>query len=110
MRLGRLVVLRHVRIEIVLPVPAGKLRRRAAKREAGEEGFLNGALVEHGQGTGQTEADGAGVRVRLVAEGRAAGAEHLGVGVDLGVDFKADGNEVGHGETGWNEVEELNRE
>ena len=85
--LGGLVVFRHVRVEIILPVPAGELRRAAAEGEAGEEGFLDGEFVQDRERAGVAEADGAGVRVRVVAEGGAAGAEHLGVGVDLGVDF-----------------------
>lgn len=85
--LGGLVVFRHVWVEVIFPVPAGKFWGVAAEGEAGEEGFLDGALVEGGEGAGVAEADGAGVGVWLVAEGGAAGAEHFGVGVDLGVDF-----------------------
>ena len=59
--------------------------------------FFDRLAVEHGQRAGQAEADGAGVRVGRVAEGSAAGAEHLGLGFDLAVDFEADGDEVGHG-------------
>lgn len=65
----------------------------AAEGEAGEEGFFDGAAVESGEGAGVAEADGAGVGVWGIAEGGAAGAEHFGGGVDLGVDFEADGDE-----------------
>ena len=76
-----LVVFWHVRVEVVLPIPAGEFRRAAAEGEAGEKGFLDREFVEHGQGTGVAEADGTSVGVWVVAEGGAAGAEHLGVGV-----------------------------
>ena len=95
--LRRLIVLRHVRIEIVLAVPLGDFRRRAIDHQSGEQRFLDGLAVEHGQRAGQAEADRAGVGVGRVAERGAAGAEHLGVRFDLAVDFEADGDEVGHG-------------
>ena len=40
--LRRLIVLGHVRIEIILAVPLGDFRRRALEHEAGEQGFLDG--------------------------------------------------------------------
>lgn len=54
-------------------------------------------LIENRQGTGQAEADRAIVGVRRIAKRGAASAEHFGGRFDLGVDFEADGDEVGHG-------------
>jgi hypothetical protein len=36
------------------------------------------------------------MRVRRIAKRRAASAEHLGLRVDLAVDFETDGDEIGH--------------
>lgn len=55
-------------------------------------------MVEDGKRTGKPEADWAIVRVGRIAERGAACAEHFGLGFNLGVDFEADGDEVGHGE------------
>jgi hypothetical protein len=42
------------------------------------------------------------MRIGLIAERCAARAKHLGAGLDLTVDFKADGDEVGHDEKNRN--------
>ena len=62
--LRNLVVLGHVRIEIILPVELADGRDLAAEHQAGERGQFEGMLVHHGQRAGQTEARRAGARVR----------------------------------------------
>ena len=96
--LRRLVVFWHVRIEVILAIPLRNFRRRAADHHTSEQGFFDRRLIEHRQGTWQAKANRAGVRVGLIAKRSAARAKHLGAGLDLAVDFKADGDEVGHGE------------
>ena len=65
--LADLVALRQVRVEVVLAVPAGRLRRRRADRGAGRQHELDRPPVDHRQRAGQTEADRAHVAVRPVA-------------------------------------------
>ena len=91
-KLGGLKVFGHIRIEITFAVPLGNFWRGATQHQAAEQCLLDGGLVEYRQGTGQTQAHRAGVGVRLLPERCAAGAEHLGAGFDLAVDFKADGD------------------
>ena len=90
--LRRLIVLGHVRIEIILAVPFGYFGRRTPDHESGQQGLFDGFAVEDGQGTGQAKADRTGMGVGRVSERGAAGAEHLGGGLYLAVDFKADGD------------------
>jgi hypothetical protein len=96
-KLGGLKILRHVRVKVTLAVPLRDLRRGTTQHEAAEQGFLDGELVEHRQGSRQPETDRTGVGVGLLAKRRATSAEHLGLRFDLAVDFKTDGDKVGHG-------------
>ncbi len=97
-KLGDLVVLRHVGVEVVFAVPLDDGWGGAAEHEAGEDGFFDGALVEDGKRAGEAEAGGAGVGVGLGAVLDGAGAEHFALGLELGVNFEADGDDVlGHG-------------
>ena len=65
--LGDLEVLRHVRVEVVLP---GEHARAdlAVQRQADPDGQLHRRLVEHGQRAGQAERDRVDVGVGLGAE------------------------------------------
>ncbi len=89
--LADLVALGQVRVEVVLAVPAGRVRGRRLDRGAGREDELDRPLVHHRQGAGQAQADGTGVAVGsgAVVRGRAR-AEHLRVGPELAVDLDAD--------------------
>ena len=89
-----LVVFRHVRVEVVFAIPLRHGWRGATKKHPREDCFLNGDAIEHGQSAGQTEAGGADVDIGFIAKGGGAGAEHLGLRVDLAVDFEADGDEI----------------
>ncbi len=87
--LADLIVLGHVRVEVILAVE----QRRpdlAVERQPDAHGELHGAHVEHGERAGQAEAHRADVGVGLVAEGVAAPAEQLGLGVELAVDLEPD--------------------
>ena len=58
-------------------------------------------FVEDGEGAGEAEAGGAGVGVGLGAVLDGTGAEHFALGLELGVNFEADGDDVlGHGTMG----------
>ena len=59
--------------------------------------IFSASLIHHRQRAGEAEADRAGVRVRLRAILDGAAAEHLAAGLELDVDFEADGGNVrGH--------------
>src|SRR5882762_3582037 len=62
----------------------------AIQRERGAHGHFDGALVQHGESSGQAEADGADVGVRGITEARGAAAEDFGAREKLDVDFEAD--------------------
>src|ERR1039458_6630363 len=84
-----LKVFGHVGIEVVLTV---KRRRRDRAVQGGADGHrqLDGAHVEYRKRSGQSQADRTDVGVRRGAEGVRAAAEHLGVGLELGVDLESD--------------------
>ena len=86
--LADLVVLRHVRVEVVLPVEEAGLHL-AVQGLAEPDGQLDDLLVEHRQAAGQAEAHRADVGVGLVAEAVGAAAEDLGGRGQLGVDLEA---------------------
>ena len=86
--LGDLEVLRHVRIEVVLPGEDGAADV-GADRAAEADRPLDGALVDHRQRAGQAEGDRVDVRVGLVAEPVRRTREHLRGGRQLGVDLEA---------------------
>jgi hypothetical protein len=99
--LADLVVLRHVRVEVVFAVKLAGDRGFAAEHESGEGGEAEGLIVHDGEGAGEAEADGADIRIRLGAVLDRAGAEHLGAGLELDVNLEADGGDVvGHGKNG----------
>ena len=75
--LGDLVVLRHVRVEVVLPVEEAGLDL-AVERQADPDGQLHRLPVQHRERAGQAERHGVDVGVGLVAEAVGAGAEQLG--------------------------------
>ena len=81
--LRRLVVLRHVRVEVVLPVEDRPLGHVEVERLGDAQRVLDRLLVQHRQRTGQAEAHRAHVRVRLVAELVRAPAEQLARGREL---------------------------
>ena len=92
--LSDLVVLGHVGVEVVFPVPNDSGRGGATEEHAGENGALDGEFVENGECAGQAETGRAGMGVRFVGEGSFATAEHLGVRFDLAMDLKPDGDDV----------------
>lgn len=94
--LGCLVVLGHVGVEVVLPIPLGDGGGATSEHESCEEGFFDSRLVQNGQCTRKAETGGAGIRIRLVAKGGGAGAEHFRVRLNLAVDLKSDGGNILH--------------
>ena len=87
--LAGLEVLRHVRVEVVLPGEAAPLGDVAVQREADADRGLDRLAVDHRHRAGQAQAGRAHVGVGLPAEGGRAAAEHLGGGVELDVDLQA---------------------
>ncbi len=85
-----LVALGQIGIEVVFAGEDGAFADLAVEGERGQDGELDGLLVEDGQGSGQAEADGADVGVGLGAEAVGAAAEGLGLGEELDVDFESD--------------------
>ena len=94
--LRNLVVLGHVRVEVVLAVELALRRDLAVEHQAGEGGQFEGMRVHHRQSARQAEAGRAGVGVGARAELDGAPAEHLGAGLELDVDLQADGRQVFH--------------
>ena len=85
--LGDLVVLRLVRVEVVLPGEAGVRGDLAVEGQADLDGPLHTLAVDHGQGARQTQAHRVDVAVRVVAELRGRGREHLRLRQQLDVDL-----------------------
>ena len=96
--LADLVVLRHVGVEIIFAVELADRADLAAEHEAGEGGEFERLFVHHGQRAGHAEADGADIGIWLGAVFDRTGAEHFAAGLELHMDFEADGGDVfGHG-------------
>src|SRR5207248_10180772 len=75
--LADLIVLWHVRIEVVLAVEQRTVRDRALQRLADAQRELHRPYTEHRQRTGEPQAHGTDVRVGLGAELVLARAEQL---------------------------------
>ena len=88
--LGDLEVLRHVRVEVVLPGEPAPGRDLAVQGQTDPDRVLDRHPVHHRQRAGQAQADRADLAVGFGAEGGRAGAEHLGPGAQLHVGLQAD--------------------
>ena len=88
--LADLVVLRHVRIEVVLPGEDRRRDRRSGAPAPMRMAQLDGLLVEHRQRAGQAEAHRADVGVGLVAELVGQPQNSFVRGGQLGVDLEPD--------------------
>ena len=88
--LGDLEVLRHVRVEVVLPREPAPGRDPAVQGQADPDRVLDRQPVDHRQRAGQAQADRAHLAVRRRAEHGRAAAEHLGPGAQLDVRLQAD--------------------
>jgi hypothetical protein len=75
-----LVILGHVRIEVILPVEFRKGRNLRVERKTRRDHMLDGFFVRNRKRAGQRKADRADLGVRLAAELVRATAEHLGLG------------------------------
>ena len=85
-----LEVLRHVRVEVVLPREPAPLRDLAVQRQPDPDRRLDGLAVDDRHRAGQAEAGRADLGVGLGAELGRAAAEHLRGGVELDVDLEAE--------------------
>jgi hypothetical protein len=88
--LADLVALRQVRVEVVLAVEDGAGRHLAFERGGNLQRIADRLLVWNRQDPGVSQADRAGVHVRLIPEGELATAEHLRPRPELNVDLEAD--------------------
>ena len=88
--LGYLIRLGEVGIEVLLTVELGIGGDLTVQCHAGLDRKGEGLAVKHWKNAGETHADRAGLRIRLLAELGAAAAEDLGLGLQLGVHFQTD--------------------
>ena len=97
--LADLEVLRHVGIEVVLPVEQRVRRDRAVERQPDLDDRRDRLGVRHRQRARMPQADRTDVGVGLVAERVAAAAEHLRARGELDVTLQPDdGLQLGHDE------------
>jgi len=82
-----LVILGHVRIEVVLPVKLAYLSHLAVKHQPGEGRHTQRRLVHHGERSGVAEAHRTSVGVGFRAIFHGATAEHLAARLELDVNF-----------------------
>ena len=94
---GNLVVLRHVRVEVVPAVERGAAADVAAKHHACHDRELHGLLVRDRKRAGVAQANGADIGVRLASGLQQAAAEHLRPRLQLDVRLKSYCGEVFHG-------------
>ena len=87
--LADLVVLRHVGVEVVLPVENARLDG-AVERGPDTDRVFDGHFVEYRQRTGKTETHRADVRVGLIAKHVGARAEDLRLRHELAMNFEPD--------------------
>ena len=112
LKLGDLVALRKIGIEIVFAGEAGAFVDGTVEGQGGAHAQFDSAFVEDRKSAGESETDGASVGIGRVAEARGATAKDFGMGEELRVDFQADddlvfgeefgreggfGDEFGHG-------------
>ena len=91
-----LIVLGHVRIEVVLAIELRKRRDVRVEGEPGLDDSLDRETIGNRQRARIAETDRTDVRVRLAAEDVAASAEHLGLGLELDVALDADNRLIRH--------------
>ena len=88
--LRNLVALGQIGIKVVFAREDRALAHLAVERQRGQRGKLDGLLVQHGQRSGQPQANRANVGVRIRAEPVGATAKRLGRREQLHVHFEAD--------------------
>ncbi len=95
--LRNLIVLRHVRIEIIFAIEFADRSNIASEHESGEHRHAQRLMIHHRQGAGQTEAHRASVRIRFRSELNRRSAEHFRGCLQLDVHFQTDRGDVIHG-------------
>ena len=89
-KLGNLVALRKVRVEIVFAVKRGPKVDLCLQAQTSANGLCHATFVDDGQHTGHTSVHKCHVRVRLCAEFSRSPREQFCLGRDLRVHLKAD--------------------
>ena len=93
-KLGNLIVLGQVRIEVVFTVEFVVFLDIAVQRQACFDSEINNLLVQHRQCTGHTQANRAYMGVGQAAESSGAAAECFSFGFQLGMNFQADNGNI----------------
>ena len=93
-KLGNLIVLSQVRIEIVFTVEFIVFLNIAVQSQACFNSEINHLLIQHGQGAGHTQAYGAHMGIRSAAKFSGAAAEGFGFSFQLGMDLQADNGNI----------------
>ena len=88
--MSNLVILRHVRIEVILPVKFCVISDGAIQEVAGQRSEAQGLCVRHWKDTGQAEANRTHVSVWHCPKFIRAAAPHLGLCLKLDVRFQPD--------------------
>ena len=94
-----LIVLRHVRIEIVFAIELADGCNVASEHESSQHRHAQRLLIHHWQCARQTKTNRAGVRVRFRSELNRRSTKHLRARVKLDVHFQTDGGEILHADT-----------
>ena len=93
-KLGNLIVLGQVRIEIVFTVKFVEFLNIAVQCQTCFNSEINNLLVQHRQSTRHTQAYRAYMGVRQTAEGSGAAAECFSFSFQLGMNFQADNGNI----------------
>ena len=94
--LRNLIILRHVRIEIIFAIEFADWRDIAAEHEASERRHAQRLVIHHWQSARQTEANWTSVRIWLRPKLNWTGAKHFGARLEVDVHFKTNGGEIVH--------------
>ena len=94
--LRNLVILRHVRIEIVFTIEFRYWRDAASEHQSGKHRHAQRVMIHHRQGAGHTEADWTRVRIWLRSKLNRRSAKHFRARLELDVYFQADRCDVVH--------------
>ena len=95
-KLRNLIRFGQIGIKVVFAVHLTDIIDTAMQRIAHAHGIVHHALIQGGQCTGHTSADGTAVGIDHGAEGVFASAVDLGLGIQLRMDFQTNDNFVFH--------------
>ena len=91
-----LIILRHVRIEIILAIEFTERRNFAAEHQSRQHRQAQRLVIHHRQRARQAETDRTGQRIRLRPKLDRASAKHLRARLQLDVYFETDRDQIFH--------------